>query len=197
MTDGDGNGSSTIQKVFVGIGVLAGICGILTFFFGINTISEVARIINGEAWDSDDLDTPDVPDRSARAGLPSKAKYIQEADATCTKWYRESGRLDAKVQRNPDTEPSWQTYSQMISVGDSMITEWGALPSPVGGEAEIEAFLNREREGLAIVERQRDALFKIGDESLRDVTQEFNDWDADADSWRARARSYGFRVCLS
>ncbi|MFI2371072.1 hypothetical protein [Streptomyces sp. NPDC018833] len=218
------NSSNRIQQVFVGIGVLAGICGLLSFFFGVDAISDIAMRLTGQSerstdssdgsdssdgWDSSggsdssgatgDLDSPSPSpfDGNAWSGSSSKASYVQDADAICKKWYRESGKLDAKVQQNPDTEPSWQTYSQILAVGNSMITEWGALPPPEGGEAEIEEFLDREREGAALAERQRDALFGVSDESLEDVTQDFNEWDADTDSWRARARSYGFRVCLS
>ncbi|GAA4073869.1 hypothetical protein [Streptomyces shaanxiensis] len=190
---------SKLNKFQIWVGIAAAALAILGFF-GITKFTDVWDFLfPGPARTPKETDTggPSGPQSDPPGGPPAtessssqpislKAKYVQEADRVCEKWYKESGKLD-------NSTPNLKFFNDLISITTSLANEWAALTPPPGDEDEINELIEKPNRDVEAFRAARDRWLE-GDPEWSDELDK-REAEESSSQRRASARKYGFRVC--
>lgn len=126
----------------------------------------------------------------------SKAEFIKQADAVCSKGKKEvEAQFAAYLKKNkiegigakgePRPEAEERKADVVLTIGvpayRKQLEEIDALPAPAGDEATVEEFVSAAEEGVEVVEEEPKAVFDGTSKAF-----------AEADKV---AKGYGFKVC--
>jgi hypothetical protein len=140
-------------------------------------------------------------DRTSQSGETSKATFIEEADAVCSRYKAERKPIEAEIETvessgDPESPKNLRRLGELLN--EALVAAEGELASlrelqpPQADEATVEKMLDTAEEGHGLGAEAADAL-EAGQVSrfgeLRQEVQAIND--------RAKrmAESYGFKVC--
>lgn len=148
----------------------------------------------GGGCGGDDASSDGSSDTPSADKRPTKAEFIERADAICTKYRKRTDKLGEDGDSPSSAKEQAKVVRQLADEADSTLKEFEDLELPPGDNAPIEQYKELAREQIELVRRAGEAL---DDGKVQRATTLINSGDETAGRLRGIAQGYGFKVCGS